>query len=144
MTHRGIREVEDSRRYPNVSTEHFSPNTINNMINNYGTMYNPAIQQGTSNSNQTITITQQQHESIIGAIRQIKKIVHQQRESIPDKKREGLERKIALAEDELKTEKPKLKQLKGYLTSIKNIAEGTGIAVSLVPKIVPILGNLRC
>jgi hypothetical protein len=105
---------------------------------------NPAIQQGTSNSNQTITITQQQHESIIGAIRQIKKIVHQQRESIPDKKREGLERKIALAEDELKTKKPKLKQLKGYLTSIKNIAEGTGIAVSLVPKIVPILDNLRC
>ena len=107
-------------------------------------MYNPAIQQGTSNSNQTITITQQQHESIIEAIRQIKKIVHQQRESIPDKKREGLEREIALAEDELKAKKPKLKQLKGYLTSIKNIAEGTGIAVSLVPKIVPILGNLRC
>jgi predicted RNase H-like nuclease (RuvC/YqgF family) len=107
-------------------------------------MYNPAIKQGTtSNSNQTITITQQQHESIIKAIRQIKEIVHQQRESIPNKKREGLEREIALAEDELKTKKPKLKQLKDYLTSIKNIAEGTGIAVSLVPKIVPILDILR-
>jgi hypothetical protein len=143
LTHRGLREVEDARTYPNVSTEHFSPNTINYMINNYGTMYNPAIKQGTSNSNQTITITQQQHESIIKAITQIKEIVHQQRESIPDKKREWLEREIALAEDKLKAKNPKLKQLKDYLTSIKNIAEGTGIAVSLVPKIVPIPDILR-
>ena len=142
LTHRGIREVEGSRRYPNVSTEHFSPNTINNMINNYGPMYNPAIQQGTSNSNQTITITQQQHESIIEAIRQIKEIVQQQSESIPDEKREELKHQIALAEIESKAKKPKWERLKGYLTSTKNIAEGTAIAVSLVPNIMPILGML--
>jgi hypothetical protein len=37
LTHCGIREVEDARRNPNAYTEHFSPNTINNMTNNYGT-----------------------------------------------------------------------------------------------------------
>jgi hypothetical protein len=142
LTHRGIREVEDARRHPERSTEHFPSNVINNVINNFGTMYNPALQQGTSNSNQTITITQQQHESIIEAIRQIKEIVQQQGESIPDEKCEELEREIALAEIESKANKPKWERLKGYLTSTKNIAEGTAIAVSLVPKIMPILGML--
>jgi hypothetical protein len=50
LTHRGIREVEDARRHPELPTEHFSSKVINNMINNFGTMYNPAIQHGTSNS----------------------------------------------------------------------------------------------
>jgi hypothetical protein len=91
LTHRGIREVEDARRYPDLHTKYFSPNTINNVINNYGTMNNPAIKQGASNSNQTITITQQQYESIIEDINMIKEIVQQEGGSIPDKKREELE-----------------------------------------------------
>jgi hypothetical protein len=142
LTHRGIREVEDARMHPERPTKYFSPNVINNVINNYGTMYNPAIQQGTSNSNQTITITQQQHESIIEAIRQIKEIIQQEGKSIPDEKREELGQEIALAEIESKAKKPNWKQLKGYLTSAKNIAEGTAIAVSLVPRILPILDML--
>jgi hypothetical protein len=104
LTHRGIREVEDARRYPDRHTEYFSPNTINNVINKYGTINNPAIQQGTSNSNQTITIStqQQQHESIIESIKVIKEIAQQEGESIPDKKREELEQEIADAELESK------------------------------------------
>jgi hypothetical protein len=103
LTHRGIRKVEDARRYPDRHNEYFSPNTINNVINKYGTMNNPAIEQGTSNSNQTITITtQQQHESIIEAIKVIKEIVQQEGESIPDKKHEELEQEIADAELESK------------------------------------------
>lgn len=56
LTHQGIKEVEDARMSPDSSTDHFQPNTINNVLYNFGTMNNPAIQQGTSNSNQTITI----------------------------------------------------------------------------------------
>ena len=115
LTHRGIREVEDARRYPNLPTEHFFPNTINNVINNYGTMYNLTIQQGTSNSNQTATITQQQHESIIEPIRQIKEIVQQQGRSIPDEKREELEQEIANAELESKLKMPKWETTEGIL-----------------------------
>jgi gas vesicle protein len=127
LTHRGIREVEDAQRYPNLPTEHFSPNTINNVIKNYGTMYNPTIQQGTSNSNQTATITQQQHESIIEAISQIKEIVQQQGRSNPDEKREELEQEIANAELESKLKMPKWERLKEYLTCIKNIAEAVAL-----------------
>jgi hypothetical protein len=142
LTDRGIKEVEDARRYPERRPKHFSPNVINNVINNYGTMYNPAIQQGTSNFNQTIKITQQQHESIIEAIRQIKEIVKQQGDSIPDEKREELEQEIAHAEMESKAKKPKWDRVKGYLTSAKNIVEGTAIVGSLAQKIIPILGIL--
>jgi hypothetical protein len=145
LTHRGIREVEDARRYPDRHTEYFSPNTINNVINKYGTINNPAIQQGTSNSNQTITIStqqQQQHESIIESIKVIKEIAQQEGESIPDKKREELEQEIADAELESKSKKPKWERLKGYLTSAKNIVEGTAIACSLAQKIRPILEML--
>jgi len=74
LTHRGIKEVEDARRDAEICTEHFPSNVINNVINNFGSMYNPAIQQGTSNPDQTITITQRQHESIIEAIRQITRL----------------------------------------------------------------------
>jgi hypothetical protein len=142
LTHRGLREVEDARMHPERPTKYFSTNVINNVINNYGTIYNPAIQQGTSNSDQKITITQQQHESIIEAIKHIKEIVQQQDQSIPDKKRDELEREIALAENESKAKKPKWERLKGHLTSIKNIAEGTAIAVFLAPRIMPILAML--
>jgi hypothetical protein len=105
-------------------------------------MYNPAIQQGTINSNQTATITQQQHESIIEAIRQIKEIIQQHGESITDEKREELEQEIVHVELESKSRKPKWERLKGYLRAIKNVAEGTGVAVSLPPKVVPILDIL--
>jgi molecular chaperone DnaK (HSP70) len=103
---------------------------------------NPAKQQGINNSNQKVMISQEDHESIIEAIRQVKEDVQQQGESISDKKREELERVIALAEDGLKAKEPKLEQLKGYSTSIKKITEGTAVEVSVASKIVPILGML--
>jgi hypothetical protein len=37
LTRRRITEVEDGRTNTNLPTEHFSPDFINNVINNYGT-----------------------------------------------------------------------------------------------------------
>jgi hypothetical protein len=141
LTHQGIKEVEDARMRPNSSTDHFQPNTINNVLYNFGTMNNPAIQQGTSNSNQTIIVTPEQKVLIIESIRQLKEII-QQRESIPYEKYEEIENEISNAELESKSKKPKWGRVKDSLTFIKNIAEGSAISVSLVPKIVPILGMI--
>lgn len=76
---------------------------------------------------------------IIESIIQLKKIIQQQRESIPNEKYDEIKNEIAHAELESKAKKPKWDRVKDSLTSIKNIAEGTAIAVSLGSKIMPIL-----
>jgi hypothetical protein len=53
VTHRGIKEVKNARTHPERPTDHF-PTQIVNYVINYGNMHNSSIQQGTSNSDQTI------------------------------------------------------------------------------------------
>lgn len=53
LTHHGIKEVQNARRHPERPTDHF-PTQIANFVINYGNMHNSSIQQGTSNSDQTV------------------------------------------------------------------------------------------
>jgi hypothetical protein len=119
LTHRGAREVEDARRRPDQPTDHFAP--IN--IVYAQTITHSAIQQGSPQATQSLTIVNQ------GDLQQLEDLVQSLRGSIDslgldEDQQAELEADIQTLEAQLASPKPKKEVISPGLQSVRRILEG--------------------
>jgi len=140
ITHYGIKQVESANLYPDQPTNHFLPMNVlfvNNMIGS-------AIQQGTTQSNQTITYT---HSSSLRNLAEFVKQIESNFEQIslsPDALQE-LQSEIDTIKSQLRSPKPKTTIIKEVLGSVQTILEsatGGAIAYQLTQYIPALLATL--
>ncbi len=132
-----VRRTSDNLSHSQQNSD-YRPLVVCN-FNNFG-FVNGAVQQGIA-SDQTINITESQRETILYELQELKDIVEADK-SLDSDTRDNLKHELNMTENEVRAKKPKTERLKSYLTSAKNIAEGTAAAASLIPKIITILTAL--
>ena len=129
ITHWGITEVESALTNPEESTEHFSANINTIFVEN---MVNSQIQQGTENSEQTWTITNDNKEEIN---KLLDEIFNKSSETDSDNQTIiDLKAQIDTIKSQLKASKPKWDILKSCLDSITNI--GNNIINTIITQII--------
>mgnify|MGYP000001706433 CR=1 FL=1 len=139
ITHEGLREIEGALGNPDKPTEHFMP--IN--VLNIGQMIGSNIQQGTTNSTQTITIN-------TDALEQIKEFLDELSKSknelhLKEDEESELSSEVATLNAQSNSPKPKEAILRESLGSIKRILEaatGSAIGAGLAAKIPLLLAML--
>ncbi len=119
ITHKGVVEIEQALSEPEKPTEHFLP--IVNYINNTGgNMSGVQILQGSTQSSQTQTITQEQTDSI----KEFVKLFNEKLEEIPFASEEDKQEAISEVKTisaQLESPKPKLEYLKQATSTLTHI-----------------------
>ncbi len=134
ITHYGVVQIEEALSNPEKPTHYFPP--IN--IIYVHTMNNSQIQQGTQNSSQSLSITQNEKDRIVELIKEIRNHVS----SLPDENKKDIEGDLETIEAQLKTSSPKKSIIKESLNSLRNILEQTGATV-IAQKIITIMTSLN-
>ena len=132
LTHTGLVEIESALCAPDKPTYHFLP--IN--ILNIGQMIGSNIQQGTINSQQTVTISNEVSSEIGEFIKHLQESIEQLDLQEPLSKE--LNAEIKTVEAQIESPKPKTSIIKDGLHSIGRILEstvGSAIGASLAEKI---------
>lgn len=135
ITHEGLREIESALGEPDKPTEHFMSFNFLNI----GQMMNSNIQQGTTESNQTLNVTTDSLDQIKGFLEQLSQSVDELR--LREDARSELSSELATLEAQVSSPKPKPTILRESLSSIKRILEaavGSAIGAELATKI-PVL-----
>jgi len=135
ITHKGIIEIEEAFEKPEKPTEHFPP--IINFIH-VGSMYNSAIQQGSTESNQTVIFNKQEQTDLRELIHKLEAL----KEGL--KSDEQLYSEFIAEVDTLKAQnnstKPKRLIIKESLKSIRTILEGISVNIA-TPEILELISN---
>ncbi|MGL6420208.1 hypothetical protein ACSZMW_21690 [Aeromonas allosaccharophila] len=138
LTHYGIKEIEDALENPDKPTQHFMP--IN--ILNVGQMIGSNIQQGVTNSNQSLSISS---DFIIEVQKFISELSHSMDQlSLNEDELNELKAECSTLQAQIESPKPKKSILKECLSSAKNILEsatGSAIGAQLATQI-PVLLTL--
>jgi len=130
ITNLGVNEVESILTKPDKPTEHFAPNIIF-----VGEMKNSAIQQGTINSKQSVTIIQQSELPQINEV--VKKIENALTQiEIERDVKNNLESDIDTIKAQTKSSKPKRNIVLESFKSIKNILVTIPAIISSNPELI--------
>lgn len=115
ITHRGVKEVEQSLARPDEPTEHFPPATVYVAGDVYG------LQAGTSNSTQQVEVVLDADASrAIGAFAQaLREVV----DELPDDEREAARADLDTVDAQLRSPRPRRAVLREALRSLRAIAE---------------------
>ena len=123
ITHKGIKEVEQSIRQPKESTEHFSPKVIQHFHGPVG-----AVQAGNDN---TANVTQHNSLDISKALKLIQEI-RQHRVSLPQEEQQEVIEQLDDFETEIKLDNPKPSRLKASVQVLLDLAGSTATAAGFV------------
>lgn len=140
ITHKGIKEIDQTLNNPDKSTEHFQSITNNNYINNSGIIASPSIQQNIGNSNQT-TINNIQRNELQQIINQIKESVDNERLTLEQK--QILELEVATLELQSKSPRPMIQRIKESLLSVKEILDTISTGAIVITKITTWIAGLQ-
>jgi hypothetical protein len=111
----------------------------NNYIN-VGSMNSSQIVQGSRDIQISITLNESQIQETKQIIASLKELLNAQ--ELSDDKRGDLTTEVESLDIQLKTPKPKVQRIKDYLTTAKNIIEGTAIGSIIVARIETFLSTL--
>lgn len=128
ITHWGIKEVEELLENPEKATEHFLPLNIINV----SSMTNSVIQQGNTNSSQTVTFNNSHIPELKEFTNELRSILNSLQLSV-DRQNELLS-EIQTLEIQLESPKPKNNILKEALKSIQGIL--TGVAANAATPVI--------
>lgn len=140
ITHSGVVEVERALSEPEKPTQYFPP-VVN--IMHIHSIVNSPIQQGTYNSQQSLTVNQNDIATVRNFLQEFTRSLKGL--SLPDDTLREVEADVASIEAQLQSPKPKKGIVTEGLQSIRSILESVGasaIASVLLPKLLPILTGL--
>lgn len=125
ITHYGVKEIEEANTYPDKPTQYFPP--VQNIIN-IQSMHHSAIQQGSTNSTQNFTISNQNIEAIKefikGAFDTIEKL------HLSEEQESELRAELETIKSQLSSPKPKKSILNEALHSTRTILEGITVELA--------------
>lgn len=121
ITHSGVLEIEEAVGNPNKPTEHFSP--IN--IINVESMTNSAIQQGTTNSNQSTIFNANDLSKLDEVVRLLEETTAKL--DISSEQLSELTSEIETIKSQRKSPKPKRVIINESLKTIRNVIESTAV-----------------
>lgn len=139
ITHAGVVEIERAVTEPDKPTQYFPPVNIINVHQMHGSV----IQQGTSNSTQTVQITNAEKIAINKFIGKLKSALPEL--NLDDSPHSEISADIATVEAQIGSKMPKGGIIKESLLSIQRVLEGAAGAVlaqQLLPYIPPLLATL--
>lgn len=135
ITHEGIVEIEDLQNNPDSSSEHFPAINMIHIEN----MTNSAIQQGVSNSSQSIVFSEEKKNDLKTVIKELESIKEKlifNHEII-----EEFEAELSTLKSQEKSPKPKKIIISESLRTIRNLIEG--IAGNMItPSVVDLINSL--
>jgi len=118
ITHRGIREVEESLSHPDTPTEHFPPHNIIVV----GQMTNSQIQQASPSALQAVTIDGEYYKIVEKDLQLLKQYVNQL--DLTPEQESDLQAEIQTVEAQMRSSKPKKSIIAEAFGSIKQILKG--------------------
>lgn len=128
ISHKGILEIEQAERAPQQSTEHFTPQIINN-LHVHGDVYNSPIQQGNQGSTQSVNISPQAVPELNSWLKRMEELVPTLDNVDSDAKR-AIIRNVSAVQAELGDTNPDPDVLKKGLERIRSfgwaVAEHAG------------------
>lgn len=116
ITHRGIKEVEQSLARPDEPTEHFPPATVYVAGDVYG------LQAGTSHSTQQVEVVFDADTR--GAIAAFAQALREVVDELPDDERETVRADLDTVDAQLRSPRPRRAVLREALRSLRAVAEG--------------------
>lgn len=129
ITFEGVRLVESWHAGPDPL--HPEPQVGNTV--NIGTAVNTQIQQGTTDSSQSMSVSHQTLEHVQGVVSELEKSLHAL--GLADDDRDEMKAQIDTAKGQLGSRKPRLEVVKGALASMKEILEGAAAAGAAATKV---------
>jgi DNA-binding PadR family transcriptional regulator len=120
ITHKGIKEVEQSIKQPDKPTEHFQTGVIQNFYGIVG-----AVQTGNNN---TANVTQNNSLDISEALKLIQEI-RQNAISLPQEIKEEAIEQLEDIEAEIQLPNPKPSRIKATMQALLNLASGTATTI---------------
>ncbi|HDS1200496.1 MULTISPECIES: hypothetical protein [Shewanella] len=138
ITHDGVVEIERAVTEPDKPTQYFPPVNIINVHQMHGSV----IQQGTTNSTQTVQITNAEKIAINEFIGKLKSALPEL--NLDDSSHSEISADIATVEAQIGSERPKGGIIKESLLSIQHVLEGAASAVlahQLLPYIPALLAS---
>lgn len=137
LSHNGVLEVEEALSNPDKPTQHFLPVNIINI----GSMNNSVIQQGTTNSTQTVTIKAENIADLKSFLLDLK--VSLQKMQLSMESQNEVLAEIATLEAQANSPKPKRTIIGEALKSLRSVLEGVAgnVATPLFQVTLPHLIN---
>ncbi|MEI8048386.1 MAG: hypothetical protein WCI92_13460 [Bacteroidota bacterium] len=135
ITHEGIVEIEELHTNPDSSSEHFPAIHMIHIEN----MTNSAIQQGVSNSNQTIVFNGSNKNDLVTIIRELEAI--KDRMFTNSEKKEEFEAELSTLKSQIKSPIPKQIIITESLKTIRNLIEGIAGNI-LAPSVLQLIRSL--
>lgn len=135
ITHEGILEIEELHDSPNNPTEHFPAINVIHVEN----MNNSAIQQGTSNSNQSVLFESGKSDDLHKLILEIEKIKSDLKLKQVDA--DEFESEFETIKSQSKSPKPKRLIISESLKTIRNLIEGVA-GNAIAPGIIEMINGL--
>lgn len=129
LTHKGIKEMEESLQSPERPTEHFPP--ASSVINIHGNVIGSAIQNGSPGARQDVTI----RDINVDVIRTFLSELAAQRENLnlPETESRVLSAEVATIQAQIDSPRPKRRVITESLHTIRSILEGVGGNVAALP-----------
>jgi hypothetical protein len=125
MTHRGIKEMEQSLQSPTEPTQHF-PAAVS-IVHVEGNLIGSPIQSGSPGARQEVT-SEINIEGIRDFLGRLKEVTSEL--DLPDEKERELKAEISTLEAQVDSPKPKRQIIRESIHSIRAILEGTGGALA--------------
>ena len=120
ISHKGVREVEAALSTPEVSTYYFP--AVMNITNIHGSITNSQLQQGTHESSQTLTLSQEDSAKLGEFVAEFARVVDAMALSLDDKAEASSE--ISTLQAQMKSPKPKSAIISESVKSLFRILEG--------------------
>ncbi len=120
ITPDGVNEIEAALSKPDESTEYFPPV---NIINNYGSMHNSQIMQGSNRSNQTFDLNEETLKNLEKFIELFEKRFSELEFKSENDEKETIA-EIQTIKAQVKSPKPKEMVIKESRKTLRNILEG--------------------
>lgn len=135
ITHDGIVEIEKLHNNPDSASEHFPAINMIHIEN----MTNSAIQQGASNSNQSIIFSENNKRDLITVIEELSKIKDK---LFSDKDQtDELEAELNTLQSQVESPKPKKIIISESLKTIRNLIEGVA-GNMIAPSVIELINGL--
>lgn len=139
ISHRGVRQVEQSNADPNTAIGPFPAVNVINVQN----MHNSQIQQGSHQSSQTQSFSQNDLKALGRFLAQVRAKMADP--SLPPAIRHELQANVATIDAQLQSARPKRGIVVESLRSIRTVLEEAGgniVAAGLLPLLAPLLAAL--
>jgi hypothetical protein len=135
ITHQGVIEIEKSHDSPDSPTEHFPAINVIHIEN----MSNSAVQQGNTNSNQSVLFEQGKSDDLIKLIAEIEKIKNDL--NLRQEDTEELDSELETIKSQSKSPRPKRLIITESLKTIRNLFEGI-VGNAIAPSIIEMIDKL--